>query len=145
MNFNIVKYKNKFPEINKSVFIADGVKIIGDVVIEENSSIWYNSVIRADVNFIKIGKKTNLNRLLALRRLEEGQLGAARRLVPPHLLQPKDVLVKRDGLLEVVHAIAGVQQFFCQGHNAAYRTKPAALGQAWGSLSSRGAAGRFAA
>ena len=60
MNFNIVKYKNKFPEINKSVFIADGVKIIGDVVIEENSSIWFNSVIRADVNFIKIGKKTNI-------------------------------------------------------------------------------------
>ena len=60
MNFNIVKYKNKTPEINKSVFIADGVKIIGDVVIEENSSIWFNSVIRADVNFIKIGKKTNI-------------------------------------------------------------------------------------
>ena len=56
MNFNIVKYKNKTPEISKSVFIADGVRIIGDVVIEENSSIWFNSVIRADVNFIKIGK-----------------------------------------------------------------------------------------
>ena len=57
MNFNIVKYKNKTPEISKSVFIADGVKIIGDVTINENSSIWFNSVIRADVNFIKIGKK----------------------------------------------------------------------------------------
>ena len=60
MNFNIVKYKNKTPEISKSVFIADGVKIIGDVTIDENSSIWFNSVIRADVNFVKIGKKTNI-------------------------------------------------------------------------------------
>ena len=60
MNFDIVKYKNKTPEISKSVFIADGVKIIGDVTIDDNSSIWFNSVIRADVNFIKIGKKTNI-------------------------------------------------------------------------------------
>tara|TARA_B100000963_G_C22423273_1_gene578637 strand:+ start:280 stop:822 length:543 start_codon:yes stop_codon:yes gene_type:complete len=60
MSFVIVKYKNKSPQINKSVFIADGVKIIGDVEVDENSSIWFNSVIRADVNFIKIGKKTNI-------------------------------------------------------------------------------------
>ena len=60
MNFNVVKYKDKTPRISKSVFIADGVKIIGDVTIGENSSIWFNTVIRADVNFIKIGKKTNI-------------------------------------------------------------------------------------
>ena len=60
MNFDIVKYKKKIPKINKSVFIAEGVKIIGDVTIDENSSVWFNSVVRADVNFIKIGKKTNI-------------------------------------------------------------------------------------
>ncbi len=60
MNVNIVKYKNKTPQISKSVFIAEGVKIIGDVAIDENSSIWFNSVVRADVNYIKIGKKTNI-------------------------------------------------------------------------------------
>ena len=60
MNFNLIKYKNKTPQISSSVFIADGVKVIGDVTVDENSSIWFNSVIRADVNFIKIGKKTNI-------------------------------------------------------------------------------------
>ena len=60
MNFNLIKYKNKTPQIRSSVFIADGVKVIGDVTIDENSSIWFNSVIRADVNFVKIGKKTNI-------------------------------------------------------------------------------------
>ena len=60
MNFKILEYNNKIPQISKNVFIADGVKIIGDVTIHEDSSIWFNSVIRADVNSIKIGKKTNI-------------------------------------------------------------------------------------
>ena len=60
MSFSILSYKNKRPQIHDNVFIADGVKIIGDVTVDENTSIWFNSVIRADVNFIKIGKKTNI-------------------------------------------------------------------------------------
>ncbi len=53
-------YKDKFPKIDQSVFIASGSKIIGDVEIEENSSVWYNTVIRGDVHYIKIGKMTNI-------------------------------------------------------------------------------------
>ena len=60
MNYRILKYKNKIPQIAKNVFIADGVKIIGDVTINDEASVWFNSVVRADVNFIKIGKKTNI-------------------------------------------------------------------------------------
>ena len=53
-------YKNFFPRINKSVFLASGVKIIGDVEIGENSSIWYNTVIRGDVHYIRVGTGTNI-------------------------------------------------------------------------------------
>ena len=56
----ILKYKDKFPKIKDSVFLADGVMIIGDVNIEDQSNIWYNTVIRADVNYIRIGKKCNI-------------------------------------------------------------------------------------
>ncbi len=56
----LVKYKNKFPRINETVFIADGVIIVGEVEIGEKSSVWFNSVVRADVNFVKIGKKCNI-------------------------------------------------------------------------------------
>ena len=56
----ILKYKDKFPKIKDSVFLADGVMIIGDVNIEDQSNIWYNTVIRADVNYITIGKKCNI-------------------------------------------------------------------------------------
>lgn len=60
MGKNIFSYKNLIPKINKDVFLASGSKIIGDVEIGEKSSVWFNCVIRGDVNFIKIGEKTNI-------------------------------------------------------------------------------------
>ena len=42
------------------VYIAEGAKIIGDVTIGEDSSIWYNAVIRGDSNSIVIGENTNV-------------------------------------------------------------------------------------
>jgi gamma-carbonic anhydrase len=53
-------YQNYFPEIHTSVFLASGVKIIGNVKIGENSSVWYNTVIRGDVHYIKIGCFSNI-------------------------------------------------------------------------------------
>lgn len=46
--------------IDKSVFIADGAKIIGDVEIGKNSSVWFNAVIRADSDKVKIGENSNV-------------------------------------------------------------------------------------
>jgi len=54
------------PKIADSVFLAPGVKIIGDVKIDEFSSIWFNTVVRGDVNYIKIGKMTNVQDLSML-------------------------------------------------------------------------------
>ncbi|NBX82386.1 gamma carbonic anhydrase family protein [bacterium] len=51
------------PQLDASVFVAPGSKIIGDVVIGKNSSIWFNTVIRADVNFVRIGERTNIQDL----------------------------------------------------------------------------------
>lgn len=53
-------YLEHYPEIHSSVFLASGVKIIGNVKIGENSSVWYNTVIRGDVHYISIGKMTNI-------------------------------------------------------------------------------------
>ena len=46
--------------IDKSVFIADGAKIVGDVEMGEGCSVWYNAVIRADSNSVKIGANSNI-------------------------------------------------------------------------------------
>ena len=56
----IITYKGITPKIDPSVFIAEGVHIIGDVEIGKDSSVWYNTVIRGDVNFIRIGERTNI-------------------------------------------------------------------------------------
>ena len=53
-------YLEFYPIIDKSVFLAPGVKIIGNVEIGKNSSVWYNTVIRGDVHYIKIGSYTNI-------------------------------------------------------------------------------------
>ncbi|MCE5285042.1 MAG: gamma carbonic anhydrase family protein [Pelosinus sp.] len=53
-------FKGIHPNIDESVFLAEGVSIIGDVVIGEQSSIWFNSVLRGDIYPIRIGKYTNI-------------------------------------------------------------------------------------
>ena len=53
-------YKDLTPEIDSSVFLAEGVRVVGDVSIAKNSSIWYNTVVRGDINPIKIGQYTNI-------------------------------------------------------------------------------------
>lgn len=56
----ILPLGGKTPKIHSSAFIAPGCKIIGDVEIGEDASIWYNCVIRGDVNHICIGARTNV-------------------------------------------------------------------------------------
>lgn len=60
MEEKIFPYSEKKPKFGADVFLASGVKIIGDVEIGDNSSIWYNSIIRGDVNYIRIGETTNI-------------------------------------------------------------------------------------
>jgi carbonic anhydrase/acetyltransferase-like protein (isoleucine patch superfamily) len=53
-------FRGMAPNIHSSVFLVDSAEIIGDVTIGEGSSIWYNTVIRGDVHYIQIGKRTNV-------------------------------------------------------------------------------------
>ena len=57
---SIITLNGKTPKIDPSAFIAPGCRIIGDVEIGPDVSIWYNCVIRADVNQIRIGARTNI-------------------------------------------------------------------------------------
>jgi len=56
----ILPYGKFSPVLAADVFIAPGAMVIGDVEIGEGSSIWYNAVVRGDVNYIRIGENTNL-------------------------------------------------------------------------------------
>lgn len=56
----IKEYEGANPSIDESAFIAESADIIGDVVIEKDASIWYNAVLRGDVNRIHIGENSNV-------------------------------------------------------------------------------------
>ena len=48
------------PRIHETAFVAENAIVIGNVEIGEDSSVWYGSIIRGDVNFIRIGARTNI-------------------------------------------------------------------------------------
>ena len=56
----ILTLENAAPRVAESAFIAPGTRIIGDVKLGEDASVWYNCVIRADVNHVRIGARTNI-------------------------------------------------------------------------------------
>ncbi|MFO7968081.1 MAG: gamma carbonic anhydrase family protein [Archaeoglobaceae archaeon] len=53
-------FKDKKPRISEDCFIADSAVVIGNVGICDSSSVWFNSVIRGDMEEIKIGSRTNI-------------------------------------------------------------------------------------
>lgn len=63
---SIITHKGITPKIDPSVFICEGVRIIGDVTIAKDCSVWYNTVIRGDVHYIRIGERTNIQDMCML-------------------------------------------------------------------------------
>jgi carbonic anhydrase/acetyltransferase-like protein (isoleucine patch superfamily) len=59
-------FQGKAPHIAADAFIAETAVVIGDVTIGAQSSIWYNVVVRGDVNIIRIGDRTNIQDLTML-------------------------------------------------------------------------------
>ena len=55
-----LSFQGIIPQIAEDVFVAPGAKIIGNVEIQERSSVWPNAVIRGDLASITIGKETNI-------------------------------------------------------------------------------------
>ena len=53
-------YRGVMPKVHVSAWIADSADVIGDVELGEESSVWFSTVIRGDVHFIRVGRGTNL-------------------------------------------------------------------------------------
>lgn len=56
----ILAYKDVLPKIDMEAFVEETALVIGDVQIGAGSSVWFYSVVRGDVNFIRIGERTNI-------------------------------------------------------------------------------------
>lgn len=56
----IKSVKGITPKIGKNCYIAENATIVGDVVMGEDCSVWFNAVVRGDVHYIKMGNKVNV-------------------------------------------------------------------------------------
>ena len=56
----IIPVRDKTPQLGSNCFVAPNATLIGDIEMGEDCSIWFNAVVRGDVNFIKMGNKVNI-------------------------------------------------------------------------------------
>lgn len=56
----ILPFDGKVPQIHESAFVAPGARIIGDVTIGPQASVWYNCVLRGDIHKIVVGARSNV-------------------------------------------------------------------------------------
>jgi gamma-carbonic anhydrase len=56
----LIPFGGRTPRVDPTAFVAAGVRLIGDIEIGAQASIWYNCVLRGDVNRIRIGARTNI-------------------------------------------------------------------------------------
>jgi carbonic anhydrase/acetyltransferase-like protein (isoleucine patch superfamily) len=56
----IKKFQEKTPRIGKDCYLSENATIIGDCSLGDDCSVWFNAVIRADINFIHIGQRCNI-------------------------------------------------------------------------------------
>jgi len=54
------EYAGKAPQLGARVYLAETAAVIGDVVLGDDVSVWYNSVVRGDCHFIRVGDRTNI-------------------------------------------------------------------------------------
>lgn len=56
----ILPFQGKMPRYNESNFLAETSVLVGDVELGQHTSIWFNTTIRGDVNWIRIGERSNI-------------------------------------------------------------------------------------
>ncbi|MFT4135921.1 gamma carbonic anhydrase family protein [Microbacterium sp.] len=57
---SVLPVHGRSPQVPASAFIADGARVVGDVVLGEHASVWYNAVLRAEAATITVGARSNL-------------------------------------------------------------------------------------
>jgi gamma-carbonic anhydrase len=80
----IYRYMENSPEIDKSVFIAPNATLIGRVKVASGASIWFNTILRADINSIEVGKDSNIQDSCVLHVTHDHPVKVAERVTVGH-------------------------------------------------------------
>jgi carbonic anhydrase/acetyltransferase-like protein (isoleucine patch superfamily) len=65
------RFLRRQPRLGKGVYIAKGAVVLGDVTLGDHSSVWYNAVLRGDINYIVVGHHTNIQDSAVLHLADE--------------------------------------------------------------------------
>jgi carbonic anhydrase/acetyltransferase-like protein (isoleucine patch superfamily) len=57
---NLIDHHGMHPHVPSSAFVAEGACLIGEVVLGESASVWFNAVLRGDINSIHVGDRSNV-------------------------------------------------------------------------------------
>lgn len=60
---HVTPFEGTLPTLEEGAWVAPGARVMGDVVLGEDASVWYNAVVRGDVHRIRIGARTNIQDL----------------------------------------------------------------------------------
>jgi carbonic anhydrase/acetyltransferase-like protein (isoleucine patch superfamily) len=60
VNERLARHLSRTPDTSRAAFIAPNATLLGDVILGDDSSVWYGTIVRADINSIRIGRATNL-------------------------------------------------------------------------------------
>ena len=111
----IKKVRGHTPAIGENTFLAETAVILGDVTIGRDCSIWYNAVLRGDVNKIVIGDRTNIQDGVVLHTLYDGSPHPSQTItlldnavVPSGCIIAANALVLSNAQLEPNSVYAGV-------------------------------------
>lgn len=95
----IYPYKNQFPKIDSTVFIADYATVTGDVTIGKNSSIWFNAVIRGDVAPVIIGENVSIQDLSCLHQSPNKPLVIEDDVIVGHQVTLHSCIIRKNALI----------------------------------------------
>ena len=120
-DYTVMPFQDKTPKLHESVFVAPGARIVGDVEIGADSSVWYNTVIRGDVHWIRVGRETNIQDGTVL-HVTEGQhpLLIGNRVTIGHMAMlhgctVKDLALIGIGAIILDGAVIGTEAFIGAG------------------------------
>lgn len=71
LNRQLDRFLRRQPVLGKGVYIARGAVVLGDVTLGDHSSVWYNAVLRGDINRIVVGHHTNVQDAAVLHLADE--------------------------------------------------------------------------
>lgn len=133
----IKSVRGYIPEIGKDCFLAENATIIGDVKIGDECSIWFNTVLRGDVNSIRIGNRVNiqdgsvLHTLYEKSTIEIGDDVSIGHNVTIHGASVKDGALIGMGAVILDHAVVGEGAIVAAGSVVLSKTIIKA-GELWG-------------